>query len=345
MKDSFRLALVGVGKVAVQCHLPAALSLPGVEVTALVDPARERIADVAADYGLHAQLADSVAGLAGKVDGALIASPNHLHADAAVALLEAGVPVLIEKPLAATVAQGERIAAAADASGVTAGVAYCSRFQDNVRFMGRLLREGWFGRVRRFAFQSGTRGGWAPYSAYNVHSDAAGGGVIMITATHFLDRCLHWFGMPDEIEYFDDAEDGPEANAIMRLKFERGGEPLTAGLRFSKTRKLPGGMVLDTDKGRVLFAETDDAWPVLAPPDGGVQLVVQPRGPDRCRDRLDRFQRQLLDFVDAVRGGTQPAVPVAAGLQSLRLIEAMYASRQPLLEAQEEPALRAEALS
>jgi predicted dehydrogenase len=346
VKDKFRLALVGVGKVAVQCHLPAALSLPDIEVAALVDPARTRIAELAADYGLHAQISDSVAGLAGKVDGALIASPNHLHAEAAVALLEAGVPVLIEKPLAATVAQGECIVAAAAASGVTAGVAYCSRFQPNVRFMGRLLRDDWFGGVRRFAFQSGTRGGWAPFSAYNTHSDAAGGGVIMITATHFLDRMLHWFGQPGAIEYFDDAEGGPEANAILRLRFDRPrGEPLTAALRFSKTRSLPGGMMLDTAKGRVFFAETDDAWPVLASPGDDVHLTLQPRERDPSEGRLDRFQRQLLDFVAACRAGRDPEVPVAEGLESSRLIESLYAHRRPLAEAPQEQHPRMEAVS
>ncbi|HET8551465.1 MAG TPA: Gfo/Idh/MocA family oxidoreductase [Gammaproteobacteria bacterium] len=346
MHRKFRLALIGVGKVTLQCHLPAALSLPDVEIGALVDTAMDRACEVADDYGLKPLMASTVEDIIGEVDGAVIATPNHLHADAAVTLLNAGVPVLIEKPLAATVEQGERIVKAAGAAGIPAGVGYCSRFQDNVAFMGGLIRDGYFGHIRRFVFQSGTRGGWAPFSAYNTRTGTAGGGVVMITATHFLDRMLHWFGMPVESQYFDDAEGGPEANAIMRFRFERDGGPTTAALRFSKTRGLTGGMVLDTAKGRVYFGEDEDSWPVLAPAGGGVHLTVKPDGAHRRpRPELDRFQRQLLDFVRACEQGRDPEVPVAEGQRSLELIHAMYAARRPLAEAEREPLADAEVLS
>ncbi|HET7586540.1 MAG TPA: Gfo/Idh/MocA family oxidoreductase [Gammaproteobacteria bacterium] len=337
MERKFRLALVGAGKVAQQCHLPAALSLPGVEVSALVDPALERTRAVADDYGLNPYVTAATEDVVGKVDGALIATPNHLHAEAAVKLLEAGIPVLIEKPIAATVAQGETIAAAAAKTGIPAGVGYCSRFQDNILFMGQLIRDGYFGHINRFVFQSGTRGGWSPLSAYNTGKDTAGGGVVMITATHFLDRMLHWFGMPADSQYFDDSEGGPEANAIMKFRFDRQDGATSAVLRFSKTRDLPGGMVLDTAKGHVYFGEEEDSWPVLSD-HAGHHLIIKPEGvDDGALSGLDRFQRQLLNFVRACRQGKDPEVPVDEGLASLRLIESLYSKRQPLVEPEQEP--------
>lgn len=331
MGTPFRLGLIGAGRVTISCHLPAALSLPDVKVAALVDPTLGRTEKLARNYGLDTLVTSNLNDVLGKIDGAIVATPNHLHADVACALLEAGIPVLIEKPLAASQQDGQRMIDAATRTGVPAGVGYTSRFQDNVLLMEELLRKRHFGHIERFAYQVGSRGGWAPFSAYNLNREQTGGGVVMVTGTHFLDRMLAWFGMPEAVAYYDDGEAGPESNAIIRLTFQDDEGPFSGLIRFSKTCPLSDGLVMETTSGRVVMKENATDWPILKPRDKpGVQMELKPTDKGQYAPTLNGFQRQLLDFVKACRTGGQPMVPLSVGLDSLRLINQMYSARQPL---------------
>jgi predicted dehydrogenase len=330
MSHPFRLAIVGCGRIS-NAHALAAVASPAVELAALVDPVEDRARALAERVGARPLVATAVRDLAGRVEAAVIATPNHTHADLAVECLGAGIHVLIEKPLATSVAEGERILkAASDAQRVVA-VGYVTRFRDNIRFMSELLRSRYFGRVRRFAYQFGSRGGWAPLSAYNLDRRLTGGGVLVVTGTHFLDRMLHWFGYPDVMELRDDSLGGPEANAVATFRFPAGdGPPLSGVTRFSKSVALEAGLVLDTDAGMVVFPDRSDSSIVVRPHDTpGIETVVRTRcaGPPPAKSA--EFIAQLEDFVQACRGGT-PEVSGEQGLLSLHLIESLYARRQPL---------------
>src|SRR5262245_8364059 len=112
-----RLGIVGCGKVTTTYHLPALRSVPEFAVTALCDVAAGTMHDAALEFGLPAERLRDPAGLPGKVDAALVAVPPRFHAPVSIQLLEAGIDVLCEKPLAATVADAERMVAAAAANG------------------------------------------------------------------------------------------------------------------------------------------------------------------------------------------------------------------------------------
>ena len=89
--DQFNLAIVGAGLITQNAHLPTALSLPGVKVRALVDPVLARAQGLAQTYGLKILIAASVEEVIGKVDGAIVATPNHTHRAVAVPQPEAGL--------------------------------------------------------------------------------------------------------------------------------------------------------------------------------------------------------------------------------------------------------------
>ena len=138
--------------------------------------------------------------------------------------------------------------------------------------MKRLLDEAFFGRVTRFYHQFGTPGGWAPVSGYILDRQHAGGGVLVVTGTHFIDRMLHFWGYPDGTRLVDDSAGGPEANAIASFRYERDGQALEGKVRYSKTASLPGGLVLDTEAGIVTLGDFDAA-----------EILLRPRGhPDLC---------------------------------------------------------------
>jgi UDP-N-acetyl-2-amino-2-deoxyglucuronate dehydrogenase len=331
MAHCFRLAIVGCGRIS-GAHAAAAAAAPSIELAALVDPVAERARSLAERVGASPLIATSIRELHGRVDGVVIATPNHTHADLACECLAAGFHTLIEKPLAATVADGERILRVASETQRVVAVGYVTRFRDNVRFMADLLRRGYFGEVRRFAYQFGSRGGWAPLSAYNLDRRLTGGGVLVVTGTHFIDRMLDWFGYPDEVALSDDSLGGPEATAVATFRFRRGrGTPLSGVARFSKSVALQGGVVLDTERGMVVLPDRPDASIVVRPQEApDIETVVRPRleGPPLARPT--EFGRQLEDFVRACRDGGGPAVSGEQGMLSLRLIEALYAHRRPL---------------
>jgi predicted dehydrogenase len=340
----FRIGIVGCGRIS-NAHIQAVLACPDAELAALVDPVVARANALAARYGVSAQVFAAVDDAVGHLDGAIIATPNHLHAEPAERCLAAGVPVLIEKPLAASLADGLRIRDAAAASDATAAVGYVTRFSPANQFMRDLLRRDAFGRVRRFAYQFGTRGGWAPLSAYNLDRATAGGGVLVVTGTHFLDRMLDWFGYPVHAGLRDDSHDGPEANAVASFEFEHPAGPIEGSARFSKTVALEGGIVLETDAGLVVLRDKPDAQVVITSERETVETVLRPRGGGSGSPRPSEFVLQLQDFMTAVRTGVMPMVSAESGLASLRLLDELYRCRRPMVDDWYAPAAAMEVRS
>jgi predicted dehydrogenase len=328
-----RVGIVGAGLITRNSHLPAVLGHPHARLTALVDSDTSRARALAESYGATPRVAPRVEDVLGEIDACIVATPNHTHAGLAVTCLRAGLHVLIEKPLATTVADGERIVRAAADSGTVAAVGYCTRFRDNIRLFTRLLAERRFGRATRFAYQYGTVGGWATLSAYTLDRAAAGGGVTVVSGTHFLDRLLYWFGAPDQVEYADDGHRGPEANAHCRFRFTGDAGPLHGAARFSKTAQLPGGMVVETEQGRLVLPETPGGAVRFLPRGcGDLALLVTDTVPSPDPPGSSDFQRQLHHFLLACRGEGVFPVTAEGGLESLKLLQRLYDARRPLAE-------------
>ena len=329
MPNSFRLALVGAGLITQQSHLPAALASPLAEVAAIVDPVVERARQLARAYGIAPHIASRVEEVLDTVDGAVIATPNDSHSALAITCLSAGVSTLIEKPLASSFGQGAAIVEAADKAAKVVAVGYATRFRASVRLLKQLLDDGYFGTVHRFVHQFGTAGGWAPMSGYNLDRAMAGGGVLVVTGTHFLDRMLHFWGYPDDVSLEDDSMGGPEANCTARFVYAHSGHAFEGIARYSKTVQLPAGMVIETDAGYVVLADDDDAEIVFRPrATPGIEQVIRARTAADYNGDVPVFQRQLDNFIAACCGNQAPEVDGRQGLESLRLIEQLYASRR-----------------
>lgn len=331
MTKKFRVGIIGTGMITTQSHLPAALASPLVELTALVDPVVARAEGLARTFGLDVKTAPKLADVLHLMDGAIIATPNATHRDLAVQCLNAGVHVLVEKPLAVSAAEGEAILAAANSNGRIVALGYVTRFYPSAQLLDRLLKERHFGQIRRFHHQFGTAGGWAPKSGYILDRKATGGGVLMVTGTHFIDRMLSLWGYPDDLTYRDDSRGGPEANCVATFAFRHEDQSMDGGFRYSKTARLPGGLVLDTEAGKVIQFEGISTPVVLRPSSHPhLEQVIQLRATPSLA--VDPFVQQLGNFVRACRGEEPPASDGAAGVQSLRLLEQLYASRQPLAD-------------
>jgi predicted dehydrogenase len=328
----FRLGIVGAGLITRNTHLPTALSIPGIEVVAIVDPVIDRARALVVDYGLAAKaLADAVE-LTSLCDGAIVATPNHTHCTVAVPLLEAGVSTLIEKPLATTAEEARQILAAASKGKAKVAIGHYQRFLDAPRLLARLVQSKHFGRISRFYHQFGTPGGWPAMSAYTLQRASIGGGVLVVTGTHFLDRMLSMWGMPDDVALRDDAGTGPEAHCEARASYrDKGDGALRGDLRYSKCVPLPAGLAMETEAGMVMlrdgFADRITVW---ARGRTGLRSEIVSEPDAAFPAGFDPNQRMLWDFVTACRTGREPVVDGRQGLQLMELLQRFYEHRQPL---------------
>ncbi|GLZ53484.1 Gfo/Idh/MocA family oxidoreductase [Actinomycetospora sp. NBRC 106378] len=140
-----RLALVGTGRIGTHHAEALARHVPGVELTSVVDP------DAAAAGRLGDALevpsgSDPAALLATEdLDGVVICAPARFHADLVIAALEAGKHVFVEKPMATTLADADRVVAAADTAGTVLQVGFNRRFSPGFAAARRAVVDGQIG--------------------------------------------------------------------------------------------------------------------------------------------------------------------------------------------------------
>ncbi|MCZ6645155.1 MAG: Gfo/Idh/MocA family oxidoreductase [SAR324 cluster bacterium] len=125
MSDQVRVAVVGVGYLG-RFHAQKYLALPDCKLCAVVDSNPERAEEIAAELGVPG--GSDLAAVLGKVDAVSIAVPTLAHHAVTMQCLQAGKHVLVEKPLAATLAEAEELVALARAKGVLMQVGFLERF-------------------------------------------------------------------------------------------------------------------------------------------------------------------------------------------------------------------------
>lgn len=185
-------AVLGCGDIST-VHFESLAALPGVTLAAVADPDPERLAAAstarnAAGYADYVQLLDEV-----RPDVVHICTPHDQHAPIALACLERDISFITEKPLASTLADGEKLAAAAAASRAKSAVCFQNRYNPTVSAMRELLDSGTLGavtaasatvvwsRTADYYRSRPWRGTWR----------GGGGGLLMNQAIHTLDL-LQW---------------------------------------------------------------------------------------------------------------------------------------------------------
>ena len=129
-----------------------------------------------------------------EIDAAVVSTPNALHAPQTIALLEAGKHVLVEKPMATSVAECDAMIAVSRASGAKLMVAHCWRFHDDVRAMRERIASGELGEVVKTRGY-GVHAGWGP-SGWFAERALAGGGALPDMGVHAIDTVRFLLGDP-----------------------------------------------------------------------------------------------------------------------------------------------------
>lgn len=131
------------------------------------------------------------------VDGVIITTPNRYHEEYATAAFNAGLCVLVEKPLAHTLASAERIVAAADDAEGTCMVGFKNRFLPPVEVIKGYAREGRFGDITHVEANFVRRRGIPARGSWFTRQESSGGGSLVDIGVHAIDLALFFLDFPD----------------------------------------------------------------------------------------------------------------------------------------------------
>ncbi len=323
-----RIGIVGAGAAAEGIHLPALARVPGVCVAAIADPARDRLAHVSRTFGIPSAFAD-YRDMIPHIDAAIVGVPHHLHAAVAVDLLDAGIDVLVEKPMAVTTAECDVMIEAADRSGSMLAVGLLRRFAPTLRFTKEAIDAGLLGRIHSFDVSEGIVFKWPVKSAAMFHP--RNGGVLADIGIHLIDLMLWWFGDCAALEYRDDALGGVEADALLEVQMASG---VSGRIELSRSRDLRCTCIIRGERGTLEVGTKTDSVVTLTPGSGNAALTGRAtthlqQQPPTCL--ADLFAAEMIDFVRAVNGGARPEVPGGEGRRAVEVLEACYRQRQPLV--------------
>ena len=195
-----RFVIIGVGAGVFSMHFPA-IKQPIVNLVGVCD-IREDVGQQRAEMlGLpfFADYRQMIGELKSEV--AVIITPHYNHAEIAIACLQAGCHVLVEKPMALEVAEADAMIAATQASGKLLAVNFQHRQRPEVRAARKLIEEGRLGKLQRINMVTPWPRSAAYYgqASWRATWSGEGGGVLMNQAPHDLDLVCHLMGRPDAV--------------------------------------------------------------------------------------------------------------------------------------------------
>jgi predicted dehydrogenase len=190
-----RVGIAGYGLAGEVFHAPLVAAVDGLELAAIVTGNAERAARAAAAFP-RARVRARVDDVWDAIDLLVVAAPNRAHAPLALDAIARGVPVVVDKPLAATAEEAAAVVDAAERAGVGLTVFHNRRWDGDFLTVSRLIAEGTLGDVVRFEsrferFRPEIKEGWR-----ELADPAEGGGQLLDLGTHLVDQARVLFGHP-----------------------------------------------------------------------------------------------------------------------------------------------------
>ncbi len=348
---ALKTAIVGCGKVG-HLHAKALSRAPESAFTAVCGRDLKRTIAFAAQYKVkHYVDVDEMIAREG-IQALTICTPHPVHALHAVKAARAGVHVLIEKPLASTLADCDAILQAGRENHVKIGMVSQRRFYAPCMRVKRAIEDGKLGRP---ILGSAVLLGWRDEAYYRSDPwrgswKGEGGGVLVNQAPHQLDL-LHWYmGEVDELSglwgNFNHPYIEVEDTAVAVLRFKSGalGNIVVSN---SQNPALYGRVYVHGSNGASVGVQTDGGAMFIA----GMSTITEPPINDLWtvpgeqsllkqwqKEDSDLFrsinpveyyhQLQISEFLSAVIEGRDPAIPAEEGRKTVEIFEALYRSQR-----------------
>ena len=303
MAENLRVGLLGLGAIAQVVHLPVLHSLEGVELAGVCDVDRSKASAIAGRFGNpRVYRTDEEVFTDPDLDAIVICTPNYLHHTQAIAALEAGKHVLVEKPLSIKADDVEQVLAVAERTGKTLMVAMNNRYRPDIQALKPFATGGELGSLFL------VRGAWLNKKqrlvrpTWRHRKQTAGGGAMMDLGVQTLDLAM-WF------------LDFPQAQSVSAHMHP--GEGMEVEDTVAIIVRMPHGAAVSLSLSWSLVAERDRHYMRLLGTrgSGSIQplavykelehgmLDVTPHVPPG-RENLytASYREELIDFVETVRG-------------------------------------------
>lgn len=322
-----KIAFAGAGYI-INIHAKAAKKQKDVQLVAVAEKYSEKSAALAQKFKIKDQYSTVEELLqAGGVDALVIGTPNSLHAPQAIAALKAGVSVMVEKPMAMSAREAEKMLEASTASGAVLMVAHCWRFDEDVNWLKRQTpRLGKIIRTKGY----GVHTHWGP-AGWFTQRQFAGGGAMADMGIHALDTARYLLGDPQPISVY-----------------------AKIGTHYKDFDVDDTGVVIvEWDNGATSYFESGWWQPHSDGPEAATQLYgtqgfgqlfpTQLELPNARTQKVDlvksgfKFPRrehcpqtmydaQMAHFVDCVRQGRAPVPGGLEGWTNMKVVDAAYRS-------------------
>jgi scyllo-inositol 2-dehydrogenase (NADP+) len=335
-----RVGLLGYGLAGSTFHAPLIATTPGLRLAAVVTSQEQRADQARRDHaGVEAlSSADQLWERADELDLVVIATPNRTHVPLAHAALEAGLPVVVDKPLAASVTAAREVVADAARRDLMLTVFQNRRWDGDYLTLRRLLAEDALGDVLRFESRF-ERWRPTPKTGWREHGDPQeAGGLLYDLGSHLIDQALHLFG-PASSVYAEviRRREGVEVDddTFVALTHDSG---VRSHLWMSAVAARPAA------RFRVLGSRAAYTKHGLDVQEDALRAGALPEGPDWGREPPERWgelgagdetrwiptepgawPRFYEGIVHALRDGAPPPVDAHDSIAVLAVIEAAFA--------------------
>jgi predicted dehydrogenase len=339
MTSKTRIAVAGAGYIG-QAHIGVARSSPTVTLSAVVDPspAAKAVAD-AAGVPLYASLDELLA--KDQPDGVVLATPNPLHVPHAMACIAAGVPMLLEKPIAQTVAEAEALVRTADEAKARILIGHHRAHSPIMAKARQVVDSGVLGQLVA-VMGSATFLKPDHYFVDAPWRREPGAGPILLNMIHEVHNLRMLCGEIVAVQAFKShAVRGfpVEDTVSINLRFASGA---LGSFLLSDTAACPRSWEQTSQENKAYPTYEDEDCYVIAGTNGSLsvptmRLKTYPRAEDRSwwkpfevglvgMVRDDPIKHQMEHFGAIVRGEAAPRVSARDGLANLRVTEAIVAA-------------------
>ena len=318
--SDLRTGLLGYGMAGATIHAPAISVTDGLELAAIVTRNPERAA-AAAEQHPHARIAASIDELWNDgLDLLVIATPNRWHVPLALAAIEHGLAVVIDKPVAATAEDARRVVRAADTAGVPVSVFHNRRWEGSSKTLRDLVQSNALGRVHRFEARIDR---WRPEvtaGAWREGSDPQdAGGLLYDLGSHLIDQALTLFG-PVTTVYAEvrAVRPGAQVDDDVFLALTHASGTISHLWASSVAANLgPWLRVLGSAASYTKeLPDAVDAWGLLGTPGATQRLPTQSGG----------YEGYYADVLTALAAGAPPPVTIEEAIDVMVVIEAAQLS-------------------
>lgn len=337
MSKKLRIGLIGVGGIA-QVHMNAWQKCDDAEVVAICDIHKRARETTGQKYDVPREMLyeDYKQMLRGvELDAVDICTPNAMHMPPSLAAFKAGCHVLVEKPVATSARQCQRMIQAGHEADRLLMVGQVMRFAPPSLTMKRWVDEGLIGDIY-WARASYLRDRGTPASGSFIDMKQSGGGPIYDVGVHVLDLCLHLMGFPVPVSVSAGTYVGisnkpslmahnpkkytvPEDFAVALVRFANGA---TLSLEAGWALNIPGpspNCLLVGDKGGMQSNPL-----TLIQEHSGMLMNSTPQV--NPYSEVQGFEMEIGLFVEAIRKGGPSPVPGEQALTTQRILDAVYKS-------------------